>query len=309
MNLSTKQLRAFRALCDTKSFTQAARDCHLSQSAFSALIQHLETDAGVRLFERSTRRVELTVEGAAFAQTAARLLADFEAACEDLRQRAQGRRGRVAVAALPSLAAGVLGPLLAEFRQRHPAVHLEVFDVLSDECTALVRRGRADFAIAAAGAQQGGLSAMPLCEDDFFLVCARTHRLAQRRHVALSALRDEPFVHLARNTSVRQQLDAHALPPGERTARTEMEVAQLSTAAALVAGGLGVALIPALALYAFARPDLSIVPLRAAPRRQLCVIEPAGRSPSVAAALLLDAIRLRLGAQPGRAAHITAPLA
>ena len=72
MNLSVKQLRAFAALRAHKNFTQAAQTCHLSQSAFSALIQNLEADAGVRLFDRNTRHVELTPEGEAFAESALR---------------------------------------------------------------------------------------------------------------------------------------------------------------------------------------------------------------------------------------------
>jgi DNA-binding transcriptional LysR family regulator len=121
MNLSTKQLRAFLALRDVRNFTQAAERCHLSQSAFSALIGNLERDAGVRLFDRSTRRVELTPEGEAFAESAALLIADFDKICEDLRDRVDVRGGRVSIAALPSIAAGLLPELLQGFHERHPA--------------------------------------------------------------------------------------------------------------------------------------------------------------------------------------------
>src|SRR5258705_254352 len=84
-----------------------------------SLIGTLERDAGVRLFDRSTRRVELTPEGEAFAGSAALLIADFDKICADLRDRVDVRGGRVSIAALPSIAAGLLPELLQGFHERH----------------------------------------------------------------------------------------------------------------------------------------------------------------------------------------------
>ncbi|HEY9320647.1 MAG TPA: LysR family transcriptional regulator, partial [Achromobacter sp.] len=104
MNLSARQLRAFVALADERHFTRAAQRCHLTQPAFSALIRSLEDSAGLRLFDRNTRHVELTAEGRVLDASARRLLADMDLVMEDLRDHAARRRGRVALAALPSLA-------------------------------------------------------------------------------------------------------------------------------------------------------------------------------------------------------------
>ena len=103
-NLSVKHLRAFIALATHRNFTRAAQATHLSQSAFSTLIQTLEEQAGSRLFERTTRHVDLSADGRRFEEVARRLLADFETAFEDLRDHAERRKGRVSIAALPSLA-------------------------------------------------------------------------------------------------------------------------------------------------------------------------------------------------------------
>src|SRR6476469_6659254 len=105
LNLSTRQVRAFLALAEHRNFTRAARQCHLSQSAFSTVIRTLEEAIAMRLFDRDTRKVELTPEGRLFEAGAARLMLDFQLALDDLGQHAARRRGRVAVAALPSLAA------------------------------------------------------------------------------------------------------------------------------------------------------------------------------------------------------------
>ncbi|RYF79388.1 MAG: LysR family transcriptional regulator, partial [Comamonadaceae bacterium] len=103
-DLSSRQLRAFLALAELRNFTRAAQACHLSQPAFSALIRTLEASLAVRLFDRSTRSVQLTPEGQRFEASAQRLLHDMQLALGDLADHAQRRRGRVHVAALPSLA-------------------------------------------------------------------------------------------------------------------------------------------------------------------------------------------------------------
>src|SRR5690606_10850171 len=130
MNLSTRQLRAFVALADEKHFTRAAQRCHLTQPAFSALIRTLEDAAGVRLFDRNTRNVELTAEGRVLDASARRLLGELDLVVEDLRDHAARRRGHVTIAALPSLAAGWLPGLLARFHDDFPGISLQLRDAL-----------------------------------------------------------------------------------------------------------------------------------------------------------------------------------
>src|SRR4030095_11502454 len=120
MNLSIRQLRAFVALAELRSFTRAAEACHLSQPAFSALVRQLEDEVGTRLFDRSTRHVELSIEGRAFETAARRVLTEFDGAIDGVRERASRERGRVSIALLPSLAAGWLPDVLVAFRARHP---------------------------------------------------------------------------------------------------------------------------------------------------------------------------------------------
>src|SRR5438477_9361829 len=115
MNLSTRQLRAFVALAEQRNFTRAAARVHLSQPAFSALVRSLEEALEQRLFDRSTRHVELTTEGREFEAPARRILAEVEAALTGAREYAVRQRGRVAIALLPSLAAGWLPSVLAEY--------------------------------------------------------------------------------------------------------------------------------------------------------------------------------------------------
>lgn len=259
MDISTRELRAFIALAEQKSFTRAAEHCFLSQSAFSAVIQGLEAELGTRLFERSTRRVDLTPEGRVFEESARRLLSEFAHACDDLKDHVEMRKGRVALAALPSLAAGWLPMILGEFRSRHPGVATGLADTLSDECLDLVRSGRADLALCAVGSDMAGLEATPLCKDEFYVVMHKEHPLARKKVVAAADLAGQPFIHLSRTSSVRQLLD-DAIHPARIPAT--MEVAHLASVASLVANRIGISVIPFLALFQFSLPALTVRPLR-----------------------------------------------
>jgi LysR family carnitine catabolism transcriptional activator len=281
MNLSTRDLRAIIALVDERNFTRAAERCHLSQSAFSSMIRAIEDSLGARLFDRTTRNVELTPEGRLFEESARRVLADLDDMVGNFRDYATRRKGRVSVAALPSMAAGWLPKILAEFRGKHPGIELELFDVLSDQCLALVRAGRADLAIASAGPQEKDLVTDELCADRFHLVHPKDHPLSTKVNIRLKDLAEYPFVHLARTSSVRQHLDA-ALHPLQM--RTLLEVEQLATVTALVEAGLGITVVPALTLFHFRRPGLVLRPLQLPNlMRRIYLVRRRGHSLSAAA--------------------------
>jgi len=306
INLSTRELQAFVTLAEQRNFTRSAALTHLSQPAFSALIRALEQALGTRLFDRTTRAVELTAEGRAFYEAARRLLHDTEAALADLHDQVARRRGRVAIALLPSLAAGWLPPLLAAFHSRHPGIELDVADVLSDDCIDRVRSGRADFAIASTRAAAPELATEDFCHDAFHVVCPRGHALALRRGpITLADLAPHPIVQLARSSSVRQYLDA-AIYPARLT--TVLELDQLASVAGMVRAGLGITVVPSLTLFHFADEALATRPLQAPDLvRQVFVVRRRDRGLSVAAQALYDTLtaspprppRRRPGGRPG----------
>ncbi len=300
-HLSTRQLKAFLALVESRNFTRAAAVCHLSQPAYSALIRQLEDALGVRLFHRSTRQVELTAEGQEFEPAARRVLAEFDAALAGMHERAARERGRVSIALLPSLAADWLPPVLAGFRERHPGIELQVADVLSEPCIERVRRGEADFALAATRADTPELRAEPFCSDDFHLVCPRGHPLATQRTLRPRDLAAWPFIHLSRTSSVRQYIDAATLP---QALPSVLEVDQLATVAGMVRAGLGISVVPALTLYQFRLPGLVVRPLHwPGLTRHLYLVRRRDRGLSVAAQGLYEWVMARRpagGSSPGR---------
>ena len=295
-DLSTRQLRAFTALADQRNFTRAAHACHLSQPAFSALIRTLEDALGARLFDRDTRSVQLTPEGRLFEASARRLLDDMQGAIGDLADHVERRQGRVSIAALPSLAAGWLPAILAEFMQQWPGITVALHDALSDACIAQLRSHQADFALAASGAGAAAASDLRgarLCSDRFHLVCRADHPLARVPRLTAKQLAPWPFIQMSRNSSVRQSLDA-ALHP--LRLNTVFEVEHLATVMGLVEAGVGISVVPALTLFHFRRDTLVTRPLAVAGlTRTIYLVQRREGSLSVAAQTLHDLIVERMG--------------
>jgi DNA-binding transcriptional LysR family regulator len=261
MNISSRQLDAFIALAQLGSFTLAAQRCHLSQPAFSALIKGLEEGVGVRLFDRSTRHVALTQEGAQFLDAAQRIRTDLGDAVQGLREAAALQRGRVSIALLPSLAAAWLPPVLALFHARHPGIQLQVSDLLSESTEEL--------------------QAEWFCADRLHLVCRADHALAALPSPRMADLKDQPFIQLARHSSVRQYLESQSRA---QPLDTLLEVEHLATVMGMVRAGLGISVVPALALFHFVQPGLVTRPLADADRqRDLYLVRRRQRSLSPAA--------------------------
>ncbi|HWK70177.1 LysR family transcriptional regulator [Pollutimonas sp. M17] len=298
MNLSSRQLRAFVALAQERHFTKAAERCHTTQPAFSALIKALEDAAGARLFDRTTRRVELTPEGRLFNESALRLLNDLDGVMQDIHDHVAKRKGRVAVAALPSLAAGWLPGIYAQFLERYPGVELQLHDALLEPCLDMVRRGSADMAVAAKGRDMAGLSAEPLCEDYFHLVCRNDHPLAGRAAVHLRELKGSSIIQLGKGSSIRQSLSRNTVFGG---LNTFLEVDHLATVTGLVAAGLGVSLVPSMTLFQFRHPDIAVIPLAGKSRlkRSLYLIRRSEKSLSSAARAFYELLQERRGSVPG----------
>ena len=283
INFSVRDLEAFMALAQTRHFTRAAELCNLSQSAFSQRIRRIEDTAGLKLFERSTRHVALTPEGQVFADEVGRIEQDLRSALGNLQDLAARRVGRVAVAALPSVAAVWMPPAIAAYRRQYPQIGIQLFDTLAAASLALLREGRVDFAITAGGDLRE-FDTRVLRDERYWLVCRPDHPLAAQAsvHLAQLAPHNTPLLHMARNSSVRQHL---AQVPGlEALPTSALEVEHLATLAALVAQGLGISIVPELTLFHFQRAGLHTCPvLDAALHRPLVLAQRKGEALSVAA--------------------------
>ena len=236
------------ALSQTKSFGQAALLVHLSQSALSALIARVEAQIGAKLFERTTRAVELTDAGHVFIAHAQGLLLETQRALRAVSDTVQLKTGSVTVAALPSLAASLVPKVFAEFTQMHPGIRLSLLDTLSGPAFDLVRNGKVDFALTAADPKQEDLAYEQLTEDQFLVICPEGHPLSKEvGTVAIENTLDYPHISMSGSASVRQYIDAELVSKGLHF-HPVFEVDHIATIGALVSEGLGISALPETAI-------------------------------------------------------------
>ena len=178
-----------------------------------------------------------------------------------------------------------------------PLIDLVLSDLLSDACIDLVRGGQADFALASGStrvADAAELRMRVLCTDRFHLVCRADHPLASEPRLTLRKLAPWPFIHMTRNSSVRQALEA-ALHP--LAMNTVLEVEQLATVMGMVEAGLGISVVPTLTLYQFRRETIATRPLPMPQlTRRIYLVQRREGSLSAAARGLHDMVVARLGA-------------
>lgn len=259
--MGIRHLRAVVAVADESGYSAAAARLHTAQSSLSRTVQDVERRIGVRLFERTTRSVVPTREGAAFCVLAREVLATHDRALAHFEGFLRGDRGTVTVAVLPSLAASLLPPVLAAYRAAHPKVAVEVRDGLSAEVTALVVTGAVDLALTVIDDVPATLEATTIAEDDFSLLVPAGHELATHDEVTWSDLQGQFFVGFDHASSIRAYTDRTLARTGV-TLGLITEARNVGSVAGLVGAGLGVSVVPALVLPMMAFADVVAVPLR-----------------------------------------------
>jgi DNA-binding transcriptional LysR family regulator len=283
MNITLRQMRAFSTVARAGSFTAAARQLSLTQSAVSMLVQQLEEEVGLRLFDRSRNSVTLTESGQQLLPLARRML-------DDLRQMEEGasdlrtlRSGLLRVVAPQLLACTWMAGVLAQFDTKFPDVGLRVLDGTADDIVPAVRRGDAEIGFGPERPTGEDVTRTFLMNMPMRLACAASHPLANRTAVSWSDLRGERWVIYSSdfNRYLEQLLHDY---DASLSIQTVTEVGYLTTALALVGAGLGVAAVPDYA-YSFAGNfNLRFVPLRApAIEREFFVYQRRGMALSPAA--------------------------
>jgi DNA-binding transcriptional LysR family regulator len=243
MNITLRQLRAFIAVAELGQFNLAARTLHLTQSAVSILVRDLETEIGVRLFDRHTRMVSLTLVGQEFLPQARKILKDLELAVGDVRDNASLKRGQVTVAAAIVLAATVVPPILARFLRMYPEITVNIRDMPEEQITPALKRNEVDIAIGTLSEDDPEIAATSLLRDKLMLVCREDHRFAKRKSVRWAELKDETLITLAASNPLRNIVE-HNLIRVVPSYRPKYEVRFSTTAISMIAAGMGVAVLP-----------------------------------------------------------------
>lgn len=301
-NLSLRQLRAFDEVARQGAFAPAARELCLTQSALSESIRQLEEAVGMRLFDRTTRTVGLTSAGQAFLQDVRQAFETLEQGVQNLCDLAALRRGKVRIAAAPSVLAVLLLPALPQLRAQHPGIEVELTEDSAEGIAQRVHDGRVDFGVGATHPAGVELVTQPLVSDCMGLVAQADEPLLRKAKLKAADVAHLPFVGLTTDTAISQLLAAVPGMPAN-VLQTPLRVSNPALLFDAVRQGLGVSLIPALTAQHPARGDLGFRVLDAPQivRRTLLIQRPR-RAMSPAAQLLCDALRqqvLQLAQQPG----------
>ena len=279
---SIADLRAFVTVGELQSFAAAAKALHLSQPALSRRIAHLEDVLGVRLFDRTTRSVGVTLLGGLFLGEMRGLVEDLDRSVLSLRDAADLEAGDVTIGCVFSAVHHFLPPVIRAFREKHPQVLVRIIEEGADEVLASVKHGEADLAVNYIGMQDPEIEFAPLLKEPYVLACPANHPLARRRSVRWEELAQQPLArvsHASRNRLFIDQALAE-LPP---LPRPTIEVRHVSTLIGLVESGLGLAVVPKLTLPLKPAAVVGVKLDKPVVNRTLAIIRRRGRSLSPAA--------------------------
>jgi DNA-binding transcriptional LysR family regulator len=260
-----RQLRQFVVLAEELNFGRAAIRLHMSQPPLSVAMRNLEEQLGAVLFDRSRHHVRLTPAGQVFHKDAQRLLQQAQAAGERARRAAQGLEGSLRLSFVPSAALDVLPAIFKRFQHDYPTVQLR----LTAETTARqledLRKGEVELALVVGPVYESrGLVLVDLQAQKFVIAVPRSHPLAAQRSVKIEALAAESFISFpaAEGAGFVAALLGACQSAGFLP-KVVQEAAQMQSILTLVAGGLGIALVPA-AMRVLAMADVAFLEIAGA---------------------------------------------
>jgi LysR family hydrogen peroxide-inducible transcriptional activator len=250
------QLRYFCAVAETGSFTRAAEREQVAQPSLSQQVIKLEEELGVRLFDRLGRTVRLTDLGQLFLPRARVILNELKAAKEEVSDKQVSASGPICVGVIPTIAPYFLPPRISSFCQKFPQASITVFEDVTARLMDRLRAGLIDLAIMALPTRGNDLECFSLRSERLFAIFPKDHKMARKPSVLLRELKNESFLllrddHCFRETAIEVCKRSRLLP------RVVFESGQFSSILAMVGAGLGISIVPEMALER--RPDCSFV--------------------------------------------------
>jgi DNA-binding transcriptional LysR family regulator len=290
--IEARHLRVLRAVATTGSFSAAGRALGCTQPAVSQQMKALETSVGTPLLVRSGREMRLTQAGEALVRHAGTILAGLTAAEEEIAAIAGLRAGRVRLVSFPSGSSTLVPAALAALRAAHPGTRVFLEEAEPPASVEMLREGECDVALAfryegAAGGQEGewdDLVVRPLLSDRLVGLVPERHRLAGAGSVAIGELADEPWI--AGCPRCRGQL-VEVCEGAGFTPRIDFATDDYPAVVGLVGAGLGVAVLPQLAIESVRPRHARVLTLRPAVRREIVALTlpDLAQVPAVAATL------------------------
>src|SRR6185436_16694679 len=245
MNL--RDLRYLVALADLRHFGRAAEACHVSQPTLSTQLKKLEDELGVQLIERAPRKVMLTPVGSDIVVRARRVLADIEQMRETARRTADPEAGSVRLGLFPTLAPYLLPHVVPRISARFPRLELLLVEEKTEALLGQLRDGRLDAAILALPLHEDWLQIEKLFEEPFLLAVPRGHALGKHANLKLAELSTQHLLLLEDGHCLRDQALAVCAMAGAGE-KDGFRATSLETLRQMVAAGVGITLLPLLAV-------------------------------------------------------------
>jgi len=244
------ELRYAVAVADHRHFGRAAAACFVTQPTLSAQLAKLERTLGLKLFERSSRSVQATAEGEEIVREARAVIAAAERIVEVARGRSEPMTGTWRLGVIPTLAPYLLPWLVPAVREAFPRLRLVLREIRTAEVLSELVERRLDCGILALPVDASGLASEPLFEEPFLLIAPKAHRLASKETVKEADLLGERVLLLEEGHCLREQALSICSRAGARDAAADgdFRATSIETLRQMVAGGMGLTLIPALAL-------------------------------------------------------------
>jgi DNA-binding transcriptional LysR family regulator len=296
--MDTRQLAAFCAVVERRSFSQAAEQLGVTQPAVSLQIRSLEKRLGLQLLDRSGRRVEPTEAGQRLYRSAQRLLALEEQLLAELGSDAEGAlTGRLEIGASTGPGGTVIPVVLAEFQQLHPGVHVALAVSDTQHVVEQVARREVELGVVGASRRHRGVVFEPFFRDEVVLAVPRGHRFADRP-VSLEELKSEPLVLMQEGAGVRQVIEEELRAVGVRLRDLDvrLELGLQESARSAVVGGYGVTFISRSAIEAdIAAGTVAVARVEGLePSREISLVRSAGRAETRVAQTFVEYARSRL---------------
>jgi DNA-binding transcriptional LysR family regulator len=300
-NVSIKHLRAFVTIATTASFTRAAGQLNVTQSTLTASIKQLEQQAGLLLFDRTTRQVTLTKEGVRFFPVAKRLITDFRLAMDDLQAGADQQRGHITISTSPTANNIIIPQLIKAYNNSHPKIDISIFEAGASDIEQQVLSKFADFGLGSNHTQHPELSYQPILQDQYGAVMPKTHPLASANSLAWRQLNDYKMLHLSIDNGIRYELEA--LKKQEiiqfPNSAPSIEASNPNGLAALIEQNIGIAILPALVTHSHVFTQLKFVPLVSPVKfRSLFIVKRKDYTLAPAALNMLDLLLNQLSNHP-----------
>jgi LysR family transcriptional regulator, hydrogen peroxide-inducible genes activator len=241
------QLRYFAAVARTGNFSRAARECHVAQPSLSQQILKLEEEVGERLFDRTQRRAFLTPAGSLFLPHAQSILEAAERGRQEIREMCGQVRGKILLGALPTIAPYFLPEIILSFRQKHPGVELIIHEETTEQILHNLEEKELDVALISDAPANPRIEIHQLFTEELLLCLPISHSLVRQEEVFADDLQQEKFILMQDGHCLGAQAHQFCQSKGFQP-EISCRSAQIGTVLAMVKAGLGISLIPEMAL-------------------------------------------------------------